>query len=120
MIQKSRFVTYVTKLNLIIWYYLNCKTWNRFCMFSITVQCNSVTLLCKNDTKITVILTLLLLISARFLQYCSVMLLFYDLMNPLHLLLTLFMARFTHCFKFYCVCTKSVNRRLLNDTKITF
>ena len=117
MIQKSRFVTYVSHLDLIIWYYLNCKTWNRFCMFSITVQCNSVTLLCKNDTTITVIIDLLLLISARFLQ---LMLLFYDLMNPLHLLLTLFMARFTHCFKFYCVCTKSVNRRLLNDTKITF
>ena len=75
MIHKSRFVTYdyVSHLDLIIWHYLNCKTWNRFCIFSITVQCCSVTLLYKNDTKITVILALLLVISARFLQYFNIL-----------------------------------------------
>jgi len=42
------------------------------------------------------------------------------ILSLLHLLVTLFMARSTHYFRFYYVCTKLINRRLLNDTKITF
>ena len=42
------------------------------------------------------------------------------ILSLLYLLLALFMARSTHYFRLYYVCTKLINRRLLNDTKITF